>query len=202
MIQVCLHPDGPSHEVDPSDIVRLGKVAPGHDGPDPTLVILGSGPRFLVTESIRTISARVGNTAPLSEYDDTTSDRPAALGLLWVAAMTKSNEDDEGDDPTLVHLANGEEILVGESIRTLSARLSLTAGTTAVDVDAVGTERPAAVIPAHVEGVLATSGGEGRCLVRLAGGHALVCNDDRTRLRERLRAAMPDAPAATPRVGP
>lgn len=185
-------------EIDPGDIVRLAKVEADHRGDDPTLVVLGSGRRILTSDSIRTIGARVGDAAPLTEYDDPGGDRPASLGLLWISALTKPNEDHAGDDPTLVHLANGEAVLAGESIRTLSARLSIDAGRRAVDVDMEGTERPAAIVAEHVEGVLIMSSSGARSLVQVAGGHAIACRDDPSRLKALIRDALPDPETPAP----
>ena len=195
MVRLACHPDDLVVEIDPGTIVRLGKIHEDSDGVDPSLVVTTEG-TFTVGDSIRTIMARIGAALDLCEYDDPSTGRPAAFALGRIAAMTKPVEERGEGDPTLVHLSTGETLLVGESIRTLSARLKLRAGIEVVDVDMHGTDRPAAVVPAHVASVLRLSGPAGdedvpRCLVVLAGGETLACCDQPDRLKRVIAEASP-----------
>jgi hypothetical protein len=199
MAQLTLHPDMTAIDVDPDTVVRIGKVSESGEGPDPSCIVTTSG-RIVVEESIRTIAARFGDALLLCDYDDPSTERPSAFALRLVAALTKPNEDSADGDPTLVHLATGEALLVRESIRTLSARLNLDAGIKVVDVDVHGTGRPAAVVAAQVASVLRLSGAKGggdepTCVVVLPGDATLLCRDDVERLRRRIaEASVPAEP--------
>jgi hypothetical protein len=202
MITLSRHPGSDAVEIDPATIVRIGKVKEVPDGADPSFVITASG-GVTVSESIRTIGARCGDAVVLCDYDDPSIARPAVFNLGLVAAMTKRPESSGEGDPTLVHLTTGEVVLVHDSIRTLSARLNLKAGLATVEVDVHGSDRPAAVVAAHVADtrrLVRSDGADPRCLVLLAGGASLLCHDDPDRLERSVAEASrpPEDPADEP----
>jgi hypothetical protein len=119
-----------------------------------------------------------------------------------VALLTKASEDPDDEDPTLVHLANGEVLSVAESIRAMAGRLNAGAGIETVSLDLAGSERPAAVVPDHVESVTPASGtGGAGAVVVVAGAGSVETMDDPDRLSEVLegkRSARPAAGSAGP----
>lgn len=178
MGSVTILATGIALDIDPENLIRMWKPVEADDA-DPTAIKLQDGV-ILVEESIRTILARFGNESRFSYYDDPRTKRPAVIALKEVAALTKASEDRNAeDDLTVIHLADGERLIARESIRTLSARLSI-ADIRNFDLDIVGTIRPACVVPEHVVSVEPTGRDDlpDDVVVTLRSGRTFLCRRD------------------------
>lgn len=144
-IRIMLHDQEERHVVVPVDaIVRLGK-RPDLDADDPPTMVVLEHESFLSGDSMRTIEARAGGGfRTLSGVGD---DWPSVVALSKIVLLRKLREEMDGDDPTVVHLTNGETVLTTDSIRTLDASLKLGLGVEALAIDIPGTNRPASLVP-------------------------------------------------------
>jgi len=183
-------------EIDPEAVVRLWK--PIERDANTTAILLDSDDLLFVEESMKTMWARFGGDAVTQFFDDPTSSFEGVVALRKVAALTKAYEDSSGDDPTVIHLTNGETVLAAESIKTLSARLR-NAGIGTVDLDIAGTARPACVVAGHVFHVdepMVRVHEDARSNVFVSGGFTFMCADTPKGLRHEIQRVRDETAAA------
>jgi len=178
-------------EISPEEVVRIYRKHPEH----PVTLVVTDTQTHLVDEEARVMWARLGGGDVLTDYDDPTSRTTCYLAMRKIVALTKKHEDSSREeDPTLVHLSNGDTVQALESIRTLSARLRGWAERGTVDLDIPGTKRPACLVADHVLEVA----GDTVSLVLLAGGHVLRDRTPARGLREKVDEARSKPPAEEP----
>lgn len=161
-----------------ADIVCISKRTDLDEREPPTEIRMDYG-SLIVTDGMRTIAARAGYEARFREVAGIGGGWPTTVAIGRITHLTKRDETrDDDEDVTLVHLDDGGCVPTSDSIRTLSAVLGL-AGIPTVDVDVIGTDRPACVVPDHVmSGIERESEGDEREFVLvMAGGKALVVRD-------------------------
>jgi hypothetical protein len=180
---------GGSIEIDPESVVRMWKPIEGDA--HTTAIMLRFREIVFVEESMKTMWARFGGDAVTQFFDDPRSSFESVVAIRKIAALTKLSEDSSGDDPTIIHLTNGETVPATESIRTLSARLR-NAGIGTVDIDIVGTTRPACVVADHVlwaHDPLIRPHPDVQSTVYVLGGSSFKCADAPERLRREIEEA-------------
>lgn len=169
--------DGGYAEIEVEAIVSMTKRTDLGAGDPPTQVNLDEG-SLVTVDSIRTIVARAGDDAGLRELAGADAEWPVAVALGKVTHLTKRDEERSlDDDPTQVHMANGDTLLSADSIRTIQAIMGLH-GLPMEEIDVIGTERPAAAVPGHVLSAFETDVDDGRnSVLVMAGGKSLVVRD-------------------------
>ena len=129
-------------EVDSSNIRRLSSPGSARI----TIVTLADGASASVPDYPMAILKQAGldKDGPFIDVDVVGDSGSEYLHGDWITVLRKVQEEDDNDDPTRLDLADGQYLVVTESIRTLQARLGQK-GFKFIDIDLVGTSRPAAL---------------------------------------------------------
>lgn len=190
-IKVELHGSGGDRaDIEVGSIVSMTKRHDIDSRDPPTQVNLDEG-SVISSDSMLTIIARAGDAGNLAQLLGVRGEWPITLCLDKVAYVIKRDEDQtEDEDPSEVHMSDGQALLTADSIRTIQAIMSLR-GIRLEPMDVVGTMRPAAVVPGHIQSRFETTvDGETKNVLLMPGGKLVTVNDD----LDRFAAHEPKGP--------